>query len=556
MSDTMEGLMADQEGQEKCKIWVKSQTQLLEPSAPSLKREAACDLEEYFETDSEFDSVSECGAKKRRFGIQVKKEVLNLVCEWKNCSFKSCSIDRFLSHVATHVPDLEIKLNDSGDQVYACQWHDCGFENGISEEITRHVNFHAYHTKLKCIGSNIRERIKLPKCHRENLGLHVFNISSPQLCQWEECLKLFNNFQLFLYHIIQHLESNPRGNKVEGGVRCKWTGCTAKFPSVYKLKDHIKCHTKEKIVACPDCGNVFASNTKFHDHCRRQIPLEVQGFQCSYCTKFYPTEAILREHMRFHVFNHKCKICDMSCESPSSLVKHIRYRHVSARPFPCQLCSHSAKSQQDLDSHMTVHTSGPNFFCNYEGCTYTCKNAYVFDKHIERVHSSEVRWYCCHECPIKYRKSYTLTKHLVDVHNLQWPSGHKKFQYIREHDGCYRLQRFRYEGIDDDAAGSVSELEIDDPPKEYKIKVSRKNSKRGIPNFEIVEDTGEDDSNVALEVNTDAEDSAGKSMPVISNILISIDEMDAYGNIINSKIIKTQETTELPPSDEPPVILT
>ena len=48
----------------------------------------------------------------------------------------------------------------------------------------------------------------------------------------------------------------------------------------------------------------------------------------------------------------------------------------------------------------------------------------------------------------------------------------------------------------------------------------------------------------------------GKSMPVISNILISIDEMDEEGNIIRSKIVETQETNVLPPSEEPPIILT
>lgn len=34
----------------------------------------------------------------------------------------------------------------------------------------------------------------------------------------------------------------------------------------------------------------------------------------------------------------------------------------------------------DLDSHMTVHTSGPNFSCNFEGCSYTCKGAYTLDR--------------------------------------------------------------------------------------------------------------------------------------------------------------------------------
>lgn len=46
------------------------------------------------------------------------------------------------------------------------------------------------------------------------------------------------------------------------------------------------------------------------------------------------------------------------------------------------------------------------------------------------------------------------------------------------------------------------------------------------------------------------------AMPVISNILISIDEVDAKGNIIKREFVETQETNELPPSEEPPLILT
>ena len=59
-----------------------------------------------------------------------------------------------------------------------------------------------------------------------------------------------------------------------------------------------------------------------------------------------------------------------------------------------------------------------------------------------------------------------------------------------------------------------------------------------------------------LEVSEEMTSEKGKSMPVISNILISIDEMDAEGNIIRSKIVETQETNVLPPSEEPPIILT
>lgn len=89
--------------------------------------------------------------------------------------------------------------------------------------------------------------------------------------------------------------------------------------------------------------------------------------------------------MQMHVFNYKCSLCDMSCESPASLAKHVRYRHVSSRSFPCQLCNHAAKSQQDLDSHMTVHTNGPNFSCHFEGCLYKCKGAYTLDRYLNEI---------------------------------------------------------------------------------------------------------------------------------------------------------------------------
>jgi hypothetical protein len=45
---------------------------------------------------------------------------------------------------------------------YACLWGPCDFESVDSSELMRHINYHSYHTKLKCIGSNILARSRLP----------------------------------------------------------------------------------------------------------------------------------------------------------------------------------------------------------------------------------------------------------------------------------------------------------------------------------------------------------------------------------------------------------
>ncbi|XP_011164774.2 histone H4 transcription factor [Solenopsis invicta] len=547
-----EMLMANKVLQDRCSTWVESQKDHSYSEEQSLKRKLEeFEYDDWYNTDSEFDSVSECGGKKRKVGTQLKDEVLNLACEWKTCTFRSNYLDQFLRHVSSHIPSVQISMKDD-NEVYVCQWKDCPYNSDASDEIIRHINYHSYHTKLKCIGSNVRGRTKLPKCHRDPEWKNIIDSPPPHICRWEECLKLFTNYQMYLYHVSIHMKDCPRGNKVKDGVECKWTGCNSKYPSLYKLRDHVRCHTKEKIVACPNCGVTFASKTKFHIHCQRQIPLEVQGFRCSHCNKFYPTESILRDHMRAHVFNYKCTLCDMSCESPASLAKHVRYRHISTRTFLCQLCSHAAKSQQDLDSHMTVHTNGPNFSCHFEGCPYTCKGAYALDRHVERVHSLAVRWYCCHECPIKYRKSYRLTKHLIEAHQLQLPSGHKRFHYTQDEDGCYRLQMVRYEAVDEENVSPVEEANL--PDKTYKIELSQATS---VTKVKIVEDNAEKEVEAVQDSQEErAENGGDKSIPVISNILLSIDEVDEKGNIIKREVVEIQETKELPQSGEPLLILT
>lgn len=117
-------------------------------------------------------------------------------------------------------------------------------------------------------------RICFQKCYQDQGWKNVIDQPIAQICEWVDCEKSFNNYQTYLWHVSSHIETNPRGNKVEGGVKCQWIGCSGNYKSLYKLREHMRCHTKEKTAACPDCGATFASNTKFHDHCKRQIPLD------------------------------------------------------------------------------------------------------------------------------------------------------------------------------------------------------------------------------------------------------------------------------------------
>ncbi len=51
-------------------------------------------------------------------------------------------------------------------------------------------------------------------------------------------------------------------------------------------------------------------------------------FRCSYCNKRFGVERLLRDHMRAHINNYRCPMCDMTCPTPSSLKSHVRYKSV------------------------------------------------------------------------------------------------------------------------------------------------------------------------------------------------------------------------------------
>lgn len=154
--------IGSQEVQVRCDSWVKAQNDILRsPGSIQNNRESEQD-DGSWATDSEFDSVSECGTKRRRLAVPIKDEILNLVCKWKNCHEVTTSMDRFVKHVSEHIPELEIELNENGCQVYVCSWKDCSYETSGKDDITRHVNYHSFHAKLQSIGANIKSRIKLP----------------------------------------------------------------------------------------------------------------------------------------------------------------------------------------------------------------------------------------------------------------------------------------------------------------------------------------------------------------------------------------------------------
>ncbi|NWR35726.1 HINFP factor, partial [Tachuris rubrigastra] len=385
------------------------------------------------------------------------KGAVVLQCEWQQCSYVAAGMEEFCGHVAQHLQQLlPGQHRDEIDPLeeYTCLWQDCGFCSPESpSDLVRHVYFHCYHTKLKQWGLQaLQGQGDVSHCQLDFQSRNIIpEIQENFLCLWEYCERSFDNPEWFYRHVEDHsfCSEYKAAGKENHVVLCGWKDCDCSFKGRCKLREHLRSHTQEKVVACPTCGGMFANNTKFFDHIRRQTTLDQQRFQCSHCSKRFATERLLRDHMRNHVNHYKCPLCDMTCPLPSSLRNHIRFRHSEERPFKCDYCDYSCKNLIDLRKHLDTHSKEPAYRCEFEACSFSARSLCSIKLHYRKVHEgdSEPR-YKCHVCDKCFTRGNNLTVHLRKKHQFKWPSGHPRFRYREHEDGYMRLQLVRYESVE------------------------------------------------------------------------------------------------------------
>ena len=212
-------------------------------------------------------------SRVHRYCPKLDKIKFNLKCEWSGeCDKVFSTMDSFLDHVDEHL--------ENANTNFECKWKDCDTDSFEDESsFKRHVRFHAFHTKLKYIGQNVLENLhekqkeskepqNIPKCNLDDQTRNVI----PELpykfeCSWNYCDYTTDNPELFYRHIKQsHVDKFV---DKDADSKCLWSQCEQKIANKNRLVEHMRHHSQEKLVACPNCGSLFASFTKFIDHCSR-----------------------------------------------------------------------------------------------------------------------------------------------------------------------------------------------------------------------------------------------------------------------------------------------
>ncbi|XP_063901378.1 histone H4 transcription factor-like isoform X2 [Zophobas morio] len=483
------------------------------------------DLDDSLSTSDWDQLFTDSKSRRRAPSVKLDDEPLTLICEWNSCYQAFTEVPSFNKHVKEHIHYYN--FDEDPDNLHCC-WLECSYNANSIDDLNQHVCFHAYHTRLKSVGKNVEFREKLPECTQSERFVIPVQVDGYH-CEWEFCYEKFITLFEFFEHVRIHIYHNPK-RREEGEINCCWKGCTSagRFASQYKLSEHMRIHTREKIIACPTCGNLFSNRTKFCDHRRRQLPINLQSYLCSQCSKYFPSERLLRDHMRLHINHYKCSMCEMTCPKPSILAKHIRYKHLNEKPYKCTQCNYRCVSKHNLDIHIKKHNPDSEFKCS--DCDYTCRSLFGLDRHYQKNHGKE--WnsvYECHNCKKQFIRGGFLTKHLMKVHNYHWPSGHSRFRYKEDQDGIYRLQTVRYETLD------VTEEII-------KGKTVQAPTEKESFKFNVLKRKRKDDNSLQMFDIVFASNNENHSeCEPRKKVLITIDDIDSKGNVLKSQTIQSSE---------------
>lgn len=402
-------------------------------------------------------------------------------CEWANCEARFTDLTLFLGHLRQHGD--EVQTNDERNIV--CEWADCSDEFGDTKlrEFQLHLSYHGYHSKLMSFGTaeirKISKQIgKQVRCYIDSSARTVLPVLPDSfICGWQRCFQVFYDAESFYRHVERHpfddidIPKNLTKSELKKikFASCKWNDCCFQTNSRWHLKDHLRSHTQEKLVACPNCGSMFCSKFKLGDHILRQylnenftkehmqtLLLQVskdnqqvtltlipgaaeatgtdvagaleEGFAPSMLRidDQQPTSSsagkrhkasqskTVQDPTQFSTAlgQFKCENCDKVCATKSLLREHAK-SHFESYVYQCEICEFKSPSPSGIQHHKKYrHSEERPFKCQF--CDARFKSKSDLRKHID-IHSSETPFKCA-LCSFECRCCHTLNRHTKIVH--------------------------------------------------------------------------------------------------------------------------------------------
>ncbi|OXA37883.1 Zinc finger protein 26 [Folsomia candida] len=197
---------------------------------------------------------------------------------------------------------------------------------------------------------------------------------------------------------------------------CHKTLSAKTSPSIFKLSNHIRLHTKESPFTCPFpdiCRMSFKTQKKLTVHKSQHENGGQKPWKCDQCEGSFKTKSALASHViDMHTTERpfKCTLCPASYKRVTLLKLHLK-DHDPFNRYSCTNCELLFKTEKTLKSHLVNKHGGRDWKC------YFCKKTFtqVGLIHHIRIHTEEAV-FKCRTCPRAFLHYSTRFQHEEKEH--------------------------------------------------------------------------------------------------------------------------------------------
>ncbi|XP_074657127.1 uncharacterized protein LOC141910295 [Tubulanus polymorphus] len=361
-------------------------------------------------------------AKKQHMAEHLKDKI----CDVCGCAFMTT--EKMIQHRATHVSRVLKGLAPVAP-------HREPNAKPVSRTVKCNICEHVFYknAKLRAHLLNVHGIVLKFKCRRCPLKFVTIDEKYEHerghplpVHTCPHCGKSFNRPYKLKCHIRTHTKEPRDPNDPADGVRYMCDVCGRALRSAATFKRHMELHTRTgaETYPCKICGKLFRSRSSVYSHIRVH---DAKYNECEMCNFTTPYKYRLRDHIAAVHVNERafeCQICQKAFTLEKLLKNHQRSCHGLIQEngdyiqleWPCSLCDKKFTAKRYLALHLHRHDmraqGKKEFFCTLCDKGFTAKNS--LNEHMN-MHTGK-RPYSCPFCPQKFPNSAGLFMHKKKIH--------------------------------------------------------------------------------------------------------------------------------------------